>query len=135
MIPAAIDQRQAEADVSRLLAWFERIGSAIECTEEVKNFLCLHTLGLCINDELRSIDAETCMLIRDTLCPNEWMLANQLIEQENLLECEDLPSERVQCTGKEPLSQQIEVSIELLEMKLPLNHIICLCVCAHTVGA
>lgn len=96
LIPAALDQQRGEADVSRFFGGLELLGTAIECEEELRPFLCLLTFTPCVGTELLSVDSETCMDLRDIVCPDEWMIARQFI---NLPVCEELPIQEEGCNG------------------------------------
>ena len=97
MIPAAINQERSEADADLFFSGLGFLGTSTECEEEITNFLCLKLFGLCIDGEFVSIDNETCMLLRDRLCPNEWELAGDFLGEENLPNCETLPKRQLDC--------------------------------------
>lgn len=94
VIPATVDQQRSETEVAMFFSGLEIIGPSMECEEELRPFLCLMTFTPCIGNELISIDSETCMNLRDTICPNEWMIARPFV---TLPVCEDLPMREQEC--------------------------------------
>ena len=96
MIPAVLDQQEAEEMVAMFFGGLELLGITIECEVELRPFLCLLTFTPCIGDEILSSDSETCMDLRDIICAREWMIARQFI---TLPVCEELPLWEEECKG------------------------------------
>ena len=96
MIPAAVDQQRGEAEVARFFNGLAILDPTMECQEGIGRFLCINTFSLCIGDKFYSIDSETCMDLRDTVCTREWMTASQFI---SLPVCEKLPMREQECKG------------------------------------
>ena len=99
-----------EATTKQLIDGLTTVGASIECKTKAIPFLCLHLFGLC--GELGfSIQPtiDQCEEIRDTVCPREWKLIEQLGFP--LPDCAMLPRETLFCPAPNVSVSSNETSV------------------------
>ena len=89
-------ERQAVLLLNGLLS--PLIGASPECQEAVPPLLCLYLFRLCdSNGALYQPSSVDCVTISTVVCETEWMIATDILGQENLPQCESLPMTSLLC--------------------------------------
>lgn len=99
-IPTAVDQQRSETYVMELLDGLSILNPSERCKVALVSLICLQTFVLCDMDNIiHAVDDETCITIRDILCPAEWEIAMKFPDFVDLPVCEDLPPGAINCMG------------------------------------
>lgn len=100
-IPSNGEVIQKEETLLGFFRGLQLLNPSEECERGIRSFLCLQMLGLCDDDNVfHTIDTETCVHLRDSICPNEWMIGLQFLGPDGLPVCEELQMSTQYCAGK-----------------------------------
>ena len=100
-IPSNINQEEAEATAQRLLLGLSLLSPTPECVAAIRPFLCLYLFGVCDTDNRSyQVTQSSCIRLRDDVCAQEFVQAEEIVGQGMLPNCDDLLQQEEGCQGK-----------------------------------
>ena len=91
---------EAEATAERLLLGLPLLSPSPECEAAIRPFLCLYLFGSCDSDNnLHQVTQISCIRLRDDVCAREFILAEGIVGQGVLPNCDDLLQQEEECQG------------------------------------
>ena len=91
---------EAEATAERLLLGLPLLSPSPECEAAIRPFLCLYLFGSCDSDNnLHQVTQTSCIRLRDDVCAREFILAEGIVGQGVLPNCDDLLQQEEECQG------------------------------------
>ena len=99
-IPSTIDQQRTEEDAVRLLETLPGLTPNKDCIEGMTTMICQELFGFCdINGTVQNLDADTCEVVNNFLCPDVYAAAQEFFGSDNIINCENLERREV-CIGR-----------------------------------
>ena len=97
-VPSDTNQKEAEATAERLLLGLPLLSPSPECEAAIRPFLCLYLFGSCDSDNnLHQVTQTSCIRLRDDVCAREFILAEGIVGQGVLPNCDDLLQQEEEC--------------------------------------
>ena len=97
-VPFTSNLQRSKQDLRALVGGLPLLQPSPACEARVKPFLCLHVLGLCDSSgKFHTSLRRECVEIRDNVCEKEWRKAVDLLGDDALPVCEDLPDVTEEC--------------------------------------
>ena len=91
---------EAEATAKRLLLGLPLLSPSPECEAAIRPFLCLYLFGSCdAENNLHQVTQASCIRLRDDVCAQEFILAEGIVGQGVLPNCDDLLQQEEECQG------------------------------------
>ncbi len=91
---------EAEATASFLLSNLPLLSPSPECEVAIRPFRCLDLFGSCDADNnLHGVTQASCVRLRDDVCAQEFILAEGIVGQGVLPDCDDLLQQEEECQG------------------------------------
>ena len=99
-LPTNTNQEEAEATANLLLQGLPLLSPSPECEVAIRPFLCLYLFGSCDSDnQPHQVTQANCERLRDNVCAREFVLAERLVGQGVLPNCDDLLQQEEECQG------------------------------------
>lgn len=101
-IPSSTNLTAVKQTAEMLVQSLPLLNPSLECEAAFRNFMCLWLFGMCSNDGGEvSVTREECMEVSTMLCPREWEVARQYLDETMLPKCAKLPQGGgASCTGE-----------------------------------
>ena len=98
IVPFTSNLQRSKQDLRALVGGLPLLQPSPACEARVKPFLCLHVFGLCDSSgKYHTSLRRECTEIRDNICAKEWRKAVDLLGDDALPVCEDLPDVTEEC--------------------------------------
>ena len=98
-LPSDVNQGEAEATANVLLLGLPLLSPSPECGAAIRPFLCLYLFGSCdsVSRQLHQVTQAYCERLRDDVCTQEFVEAEELLGQGVLPNCDDLLQQEEEC--------------------------------------
>ena len=91
----------AETTAEFLLLNLPLLSPSPECEAAIRPFLCLYLFGSCdLNNNLHQATQSSCIRLRDDVCAQEFILAEGIVGQGVLPNCDSLLQQEEECQGQ-----------------------------------
>ena len=91
---------EAETIAELLLLSLPLLSPSPECEAAIRPFLCLYQFGSCDSDNnLHQVTQASCIRLRDDVCAQEFVVAEGILGQGVLPDCDDLLQQEEKCQG------------------------------------
>ena len=98
-LPSDVNQGEAEATANVLLQGLPLLSPSPECEAAIRPFLCLYLFGSCdsVSRQQHQVTQANCERLRDDVCTQEFVEAEELLGQGVLPNCDDLLQQEEEC--------------------------------------
>ena len=99
-LPSDTNQEETEAMANFLLLGLPLLSPSPECEAAIRPFLCLYLFGSCDSDsQPHQVTQADCERLRDDVCTQEFVLAEGILGEGVLPNCDDLLQQEGKCHG------------------------------------